>query len=62
MASSAVAQVGECPGAEGFFAEIGIPVVAGHPHPGTVPVQPEEFARKAAMYSIEIVGPPPTLE
>lgn len=48
--------------AEGFFAEIGIPVVAGQPHPGTVPVQPEEFARKAAAYAIEIVGPPPTLE
>lgn len=48
--------------AEGFFAEIGIPVVAGQPHPGTVPVQPEEFARKAAAYSIEIVGPPPTHE
>lgn len=46
----------------GFFAEIGIPVVAGEPHPGTIPVQPEEFARKAAAYSIEIVGPPPTLD
>ncbi|MCA1695749.1 MAG: cupin domain-containing protein, partial [Actinobacteria bacterium] len=48
--------------AEGFFAAIGIPVVAGQPHPGRVPVQPEEFARKAALYSIEIVGPPPSLE
>lgn len=46
---------------EDFFAEIGIPVIEGQPHPGTVAVDPEDFARKAAAYSIEIVGPSPSL-
>ena len=49
-------------GAEDFFAEIGIPVVAGQLHPGVVPVDPEDFARRAAAHSIEIVGPPPGLD
>ena len=49
-------------GVDGFFREIGIPVVPGEPHPGPVAVSPEEFARKASTYGIEIVGPPPTLD
>jgi hypothetical protein len=48
-------------GVDGFFREIGFPVVSGEPHPGPVPVNPEEFARKASAYGIEVVGPPPTL-
>jgi quercetin dioxygenase-like cupin family protein len=48
-------------GVEGFFRDIGFPVVPGEPHPGPVPVNPEEFARKAKAYGIEIVGPPLTL-
>lgn len=48
-------------GADGFFREIGLPVVPGEPHPGPAQLNPEEFARKASAYAIEIVGPPPTL-
>lgn len=48
-------------GLEGFFREIGIPVVAGEPRPEPVPPDPEDFARRAAQYAIEIVGPPPAL-
>lgn len=48
-------------GVDGFFREIGFPVVPGEPHPGAVPVNLEEFAHKAKAYGIEIVGPPPTL-
>jgi mannose-6-phosphate isomerase-like protein (cupin superfamily) len=47
---------------EGFFAEIGIPVVTGQPHPGALPNDPDDFARRAERYAIEIVGPPPTLD
>jgi mannose-6-phosphate isomerase-like protein (cupin superfamily) len=49
-------------GLDGFFREIGIPVVPGEAPPEPVPPDPEEFARRAALYGIEIVGPPPTLE
>jgi mannose-6-phosphate isomerase-like protein (cupin superfamily) len=49
-------------GLDGFFREIGIPVVAGEGPPEPVEPDPEEFARKAALYGCEIVGPPPTLE
>lgn len=48
-------------GTERFFAELGLPVVAGEPAPRPVPPDPEEFARRAKPYGIDIVGPPPTL-
>jgi mannose-6-phosphate isomerase-like protein (cupin superfamily) len=49
-------------GVDGFFREIGLPVAPGESHPGLVSVAPEEFARKAGAYGIEIAGPPPTLD
>jgi hypothetical protein len=48
-------------GLEGFFREIGIPLVLGEPQPEPVAPDPEDFARRAAQYAIEILGPPPTL-
>jgi hypothetical protein len=48
-------------GLEGFFREIGTPVVPGERRPDPVPPDPEDFARRAAQYAIEILGPPPTL-
>jgi quercetin dioxygenase-like cupin family protein len=49
-------------GLDGFFREIGIPVIPGEPAPDPVPPDPEDFARRAAQYAIEILGPPPTLD
>jgi mannose-6-phosphate isomerase-like protein (cupin superfamily) len=49
-------------GLDGFFREIGAPVVPGEPAPQPVPPDPEDFARRAALYGIEIIGPPPTLD
>lgn len=49
-------------GLDGFFREIGIPAVAGEAPPEPVPPDPEDFARRAAQYAIEILGPPPTLD
>lgn len=49
-------------GLEGFCREIGIPVVAGEQPPAPVAPDLAEFARRAARYAIEIVGPPPTLD
>ena len=49
-------------GLDGFFREIGIPVVAGEAPPQPTEPDPEDFARKAALYGCEIVGPPPTLD
>lgn len=49
-------------GIEAFFAEIAPPVVPGERKPDAVPPDPEEFARIAARYGIEIVGPPPMLD
>jgi quercetin dioxygenase-like cupin family protein len=49
-------------GAEQFFAEIAHQVVPGEPAPPPSRPDPEEFARIAATYGIEIVGPPPTLD
>jgi quercetin dioxygenase-like cupin family protein len=48
-------------GMEGFFAGVGIPVVPGEAKPDPMASDPEELARKAAAYEVEIVGPPPTL-
>ena len=49
-------------GAERFFAEVAPSVVPGEPAPSPSEPDPEEFARIAASYGIEIVGPPPTLD
>lgn len=48
-------------GLEGFFAEFGIPVVAGQPTPGPTTLDPEQTARRAGAYGLEFLGPPPTL-
>ena len=45
-----------------FFEELGgVPVVPGEPAPAASYPDPEEFARAAASWGVEIVGPPPTL-
>jgi quercetin dioxygenase-like cupin family protein len=49
-------------GLEGFFREIGIPVIPGEDAPIPLPPDPEQFARTASAYAIEIIGPPPTLQ
>jgi quercetin dioxygenase-like cupin family protein len=49
-------------GAERFFAEVAPRLVPGDPTPPPSEPDPEEFARIAASYGIEIVGPPPTLD
>ena len=46
-----------------FFEELGgVPVAPGEPAPAASYPDPEEFARGAAKWGVEIVGPPPTLE
>lgn len=47
-------------GAEHFFAQIAPGVVSGGPTPAPVQPDPATFARIAADYGIEILGPPPT--
>ena len=49
-------------GAERFFGEVAPHVVPGEPAPPASPPDPGEFARIAATYGIEILGPPPTLD
>jgi quercetin dioxygenase-like cupin family protein len=49
-------------GAERFFPEVAPCVVPGELPPSPSEPDPEEFARIAANYGIEIVGPPPTLD
>jgi quercetin dioxygenase-like cupin family protein len=49
-------------GAEWFFAEVAPRVVPGEPAPPPSEPDRKEFARVAASYGIEIVGPPPTLD
>ena len=49
-------------GLDGFFRDIAVPVVPGEPGPEPTEPDPEELAGKAALYGIEIVGPPPTLK
>jgi Cupin domain len=48
-------------GAERFFSEVAPAVVPGEPAPSPCQPDPDEFARIAASYGIEVVGPPPTL-
>jgi mannose-6-phosphate isomerase-like protein (cupin superfamily) len=48
-------------GAEQFFAEVAPHVTPGEPVPAPAEPDPQEFARIAAAYGIEIVGPPPKL-
>jgi len=48
-------------GVDGFFREIAVPVVPGQAPPAPTAPDPEDFARRAGRYGIEIVGPPPTL-
>jgi len=48
-------------GAEQFFAEVAPRVVSGELAPPPSAPDPDELARIAARYGIEIVGPPPTL-
>ena len=47
-------------GLEGFCREMGVPVREGEPKPAPAPPDPQRFARAAAQYGIEILGPPPT--
>jgi mannose-6-phosphate isomerase-like protein (cupin superfamily) len=49
-------------GLESFFAEVGVPVVAGEPKSGPMEVDMEEMNRKAEAYGVEFLGPPPTLD
>jgi mannose-6-phosphate isomerase-like protein (cupin superfamily) len=49
-------------GVDGLFREIGIPVTPGEPLTDSVAPDAEQFARRAAVYGIEVVGPPPSLD
>lgn len=49
-------------GLDGLFRQVGMPVVHGEAPPGPVAPDPEEFARTAALYGCEVVGPPPSLD
>jgi quercetin dioxygenase-like cupin family protein len=46
-------------GIHGFFKEVAPPVVEGEGAPAPAVPDPEEFARRMAVYGIELVGPPP---
>jgi quercetin dioxygenase-like cupin family protein len=49
-------------GFERFYSDIGVPVVPNEPEPPPLIPDPVTFAKRAAMYGIEIVGPPPAIE
>lgn len=50
-------------GVAGFFPEVAVAVVPSEAPPKpTEPSDPEDFARRMAVYGIELVGPPPTLD
>jgi mannose-6-phosphate isomerase-like protein (cupin superfamily) len=49
-------------GVDGFFKELGTPVVPGVGTPQMIMPAAEHFAERAAAYGIEVVGPPPTLD
>jgi quercetin dioxygenase-like cupin family protein len=46
-------------GIDGFFREVGVPVVEGEAPPQPTMPDNEHFARRMAAYGIELVGPPP---
>jgi mannose-6-phosphate isomerase-like protein (cupin superfamily) len=49
-------------GVEGLFCELAAPVTPGERPPDSAAPSLEEFARKAAIYGIKVVGPPPTFD
>ncbi len=49
-------------GVDGFFREAAVPAVPDQPAPQPTDPDPAELARKMALYGIESVGPPPTLD
>lgn len=49
-------------GIEDFFSEVAVTVVPGKPQPAPAMPDPEAFARTAARFGIEVVGPPPALD
>jgi hypothetical protein len=48
-------------GIDGFFREVGLPVVEGEAPPEPTMPDNEHFARRMASYGIELVGPPPSV-
>lgn len=46
------------PGMESFFLDNGVPIVEGEAPPPLIAPDPGKFARSAARYHCEIVGPP----
>jgi hypothetical protein len=46
-------------GMHGFFLEVAPPFVEGEPAPAPAVPDGELFARRMAVYGIELVGPPP---
>lgn len=49
-------------GIEGFFGQVGLPVIAGEPAPQPTEPDQDEFVRLMAKYGCEFVAPPPTLD
>jgi mannose-6-phosphate isomerase-like protein (cupin superfamily) len=49
-------------GVDGFFRDAAVPVIPGQDPPQPTEPDPEDFARRMAVYGIEMVGPPPTLD
>jgi oxalate decarboxylase/phosphoglucose isomerase-like protein (cupin superfamily) len=46
-------------GADGFFREVGTPVVDGEAAPDPAMPDPRDFARRMAEYRVDLAGPPP---
>lgn len=49
-------------GVDGFFREVCPPVRQGEPPPAPTMPDENDFARRMAVYGIDLVGPPPTLD
>jgi mannose-6-phosphate isomerase-like protein (cupin superfamily) len=49
-------------GIAGFFRDVAIPVTPAEPPPEPRTADPAELARRMALYGIEMLGPPPTLD
>ena len=45
-----------------FFREVAVPYVHGDAPPAPAAPDPELFARRMAVYGIDLVGPPPALD